>query len=377
MVKNSVRMFWRDPAAAQGFRTGISIHSHTLCSKERLSFLPVMVPLLPGGAAVLRKVEAMHENGKGEKLDYSRGWWTPPLSPQHAYNLEANQIADKLGLSPLVSLSDHDNIEAASMLQLMDGYRDAPISVEWTISYSLAKFHLGIHNLPRESARQFITWMNEFTDDSSRWDLRELLDALHAIDDVLIVLNHPLSDEGRVGRHVHTDHVKHFLHDCGRWIHALELNGLQPWKDNSQVSLIAREFDLPLISGGDRHGCEPNANVNVTNAQTFGEFVHEIRRDRVSNLVFMPHYREPLKIRYLENIWHILRYMPDNPGRERWCDRAYYQMLNDEPRPIAALTNHVGIQMFNRFINLIGLLASRPVRPALKLVWSEQEGGYR
>jgi len=35
-----------------------------------------------------------------------------------------------------------------------------------------------------------------------------------------------------------------------------------------------------LVSGGDRHGVEPNANINLTNATSFTEFVHEIRRKR-------------------------------------------------------------------------------------------------
>ncbi len=43
-----------------------------------------------------------------------------------------------------------------------------------------------------------------------------------------------------------------------------------------------------LISGGDRHGVEPNANINLTNATSFTEFVHEIRRQKKSNVLFMP-----------------------------------------------------------------------------------------
>jgi len=36
-----------------------------------------------------------------------------------------------------------------------------------------------------------------------------------------------------------------------------------------------RTVNMLLISGGDRHGVEPNANINLTNAVNFTEFVHE------------------------------------------------------------------------------------------------------
>jgi len=51
------------------------------------------------------------------------------------------QIAN-LGLRPLVSLTDHDNIDAGLALE------DEPISVEWTVPYERSIVHLGIHNLP-------------------------------------------------------------------------------------------------------------------------------------------------------------------------------------------------------------------------------------
>ena len=58
-----------------------------------------------------------------------------------------------------------------------------------------------------------------------------------------------------------------------------------------------------LISGGDRHGVEPNANINLTNAASFTEFVHEIRREKKSNLLFMPQYAQPWKHRILHPLW--------------------------------------------------------------------------
>ncbi len=55
------------------------------------------------------------------------------------------------------------------------------------------------------------------------------------------------------------------------------------------------------IAGGDRHGVEPNANINLTNATTFTEFVHEVRREKKSRVLFMPQYAEPWKHRILQS----------------------------------------------------------------------------
>jgi hypothetical protein len=66
------------------------------------------------------------------------------------------------------------------------------------------------------------------------------------------------------------------------------------------VTQLASSFRLPLISGGDRHGREPNACVNLTNAASFPEFVEEVRNDGWSDVLFMPQYREPSKLRILQ-----------------------------------------------------------------------------
>ena len=68
------------------------------------------------------------------------------------------------------------------------------------------------------------------------------------------------------------------------------------------------------ISGGDRHGIEPNANINLTNATSFTEFVHEIRYEGRSHVLFMPQYAEPWKHRILQSTLDAIR---DYPGLSR------------------------------------------------------------
>ena len=73
------------------------------------------------------------------------------------------------------------------------------------------------------------------------------------------MLNHPLWDLAGVGAAEHERSLRGFLDRYGWRLHALELNGYRPWKENDAVRPIADACGLPLISGGDRHGCEPAA----------------------------------------------------------------------------------------------------------------------
>jgi hypothetical protein len=79
---------------------------------------------------------------------------------------------------------------------------------------------------------------------------------------------------------------------------------------------------LPVISGGDRHGHQPNAVLNLTDASTFSEFVLEIRDDKVSRVLVMPEYWEDLKTRKLEILADFFHTYPDYPPRSAAMDRS-------------------------------------------------------
>ena len=142
MRDGGVQFLWRNPRLAEGFKTGVCLHGHTLHSEECLWFLPRYLEAVPGVAQAIR---AYQRAG----ADFSRAYWTPPLTPASALALERQQIAG-LGLRPIVSLTDHDNIEAGLALQVTADRRRVPLSVEWTVPYEGSVFHLGIHNLPRQ-----------------------------------------------------------------------------------------------------------------------------------------------------------------------------------------------------------------------------------
>jgi hypothetical protein len=341
-------------------------------SREGLDFIPRVMRKIGFVHTIVRLAESRHEWRTGRAVGYDRAFWRPPLNPQAAYNLEADQIRDTLGLQPLVSLTDHDELEASTELRSMG--IPTPYSLEWTVPYRATAFHIGVHNLPLDSIAAFRAQMAQHTAQPRQALLTEILAALNESSDVLVVLNHPLINQERLDRVSHIRLLLEFLACHGRYIHALELNGLQPASDNCEVMRLASETGIPVISGGDRHCLEPNANVNLTNAGSFAEFVHEIRREGLSRVLFLPQYRESIAARYIQFIWHAVRTYPDMPGRERWIDRIFFEPV-EQPGTIVPLSSawtNGGPALVRGFVSAIGFLAAPQIRGALRLAFGGQ-----
>jgi hypothetical protein len=375
MPSSTISYLWRDKDAPGAYRTGISLHSHTNQSMETLDFLanfgnqfPVMRPLL---SRLERRAEQVH----GVRLNYAASYWTPPMTPKLAFDLESRQI-EKLGLAPMVSISDHDNIKAPMLLRTVPSARQIPVSVEWSAPYGgVQAFHLGIHNLPSASAAEWMATLAQFTAQPSDACLTEILRDLHNEPNVLVVFNHPMWDLYLVGKEKHQFLVNEFLQKNGAFLHALELNGLRDWDENRTVRRLAEKWNMLLISGGDRHGVEPNANINLTNATSFTEFVHEIRRQRKSNVLFMPQYAEPWKHRILQSTIDAVRNYPEFPqGSRNWDDRAYHPDAHGVIRPLSELWPNKSAPLVMRaVIALVQLLGRAPVAGSLRIAWSDAQ----
>jgi hypothetical protein len=184
---------------------------------------------------------------------------------------------------------------------------------------------------------------------------------------VLLVLNHPLWLEEGITRAGHDRALPLFLRECIEWIHAFELNGTREWQENATTIRLAREYSRPVISGGDRHGCEPAACLNLTNSRSFQEFVSEIR-DGESTLLVMPQYREPMPLRLFEAGWDVLRPYPEYRGRERWMDRFFYRGEDGVARPLSVVWKKERPWMLNPATSVLQVIASAPLRPALRLL---------
>jgi len=372
MARSTISYLWRDPDAPRGFRTGVSLHSHTNQSTETLDFLanfgnqyPVMRPLL---SRMERRAEAVH----GIRINYAAAYWTPPMTPRLAFDLERGQI-EKLDLAPMVSITDHDTINAPMLLRTIPSARQIPVSLEWSAPYGPQSFHLGIHNLPSARAAQWMATLADYTRCPSGARLTEILAALNAEPNVLVIFNHPMWDLYLVGREKHEFLVNEFLQKNGAFLHALELNGLRHWAENRATRQLAEKWHMLLISGGDRHGVEPNATINLTNATSFTEFVHEIRREKKSDMLFMPQYAEPWKHRILQSTIDAVRNYPEFPqGSRNWDERVYHPDMNGVVRPLSEVwPAGKAPRAMRAVIGAVQLMGRGLVSGGLRMAWSE------
>jgi len=312
---------WRDEQPRRRFRCAVSLHSHTHHSRESLAFLYK----LAARSGFIHWAIEFGQRRTAAAFDFGRGWWTPPLVPRAAWELERRHIECNLGMEALVSLTDHDSIAGPLSLRALDGFGQAPLSVEWTVPFGNTFFHLGIHNLPSAVAREAMVAMADYTACPEQEALAGLLDWFHEMPETLVVLNHPLWDENAIGSRQHCRVLQEFLQRHGETIHAFEWNGLRPWAENRSVLEMGRMHDKPVVSGGDRHGFEPNAVLNLTRASSFAEFVEEIRLHRRSEIFLTMHCRRPLHWRMFDTLLDVLGdYGEHGQGWTRWDDRIFY-----------------------------------------------------
>src|SRR5262245_36966795 len=129
-----------DGADWSEFATAISLHAHTSHSKEVLSDLPAYIRRIPLVADRFEVAMRSRLEETGSEIDFSSGWWHPPVTPQQVFESEASQIETRFGLGSLVSVTDHDDITAGVELQQLYAARRSPVSFEWTVPYGRGFF---------------------------------------------------------------------------------------------------------------------------------------------------------------------------------------------------------------------------------------------
>jgi hypothetical protein len=351
---------------ARSFQTGVSLHSHTLHSREPLSFLYRLAERAGPICGALKRSEAQFRGKDGSQLDLARAWWTPPAGPLEAWLLERNHIERRFGLAALVSLTDHDDIDAPLKLRVLGECRHAPVSVEWTVPYGPTFFHLGVHNLAPHAARAIFAELQKLTAAPKIKAMAAMLRALASDPGTLIVFNHPAWDEHGIGQTQHVELATLFLGTHSEFIHAVELNGLRPWKENRVAWRMAQDMDKPIVAGGDRHALEPNTLLDLTTAGCFPEFVAQVRRGW-SDVLVTSQYREPLALRILQSVQETLQdYETHACGWRRWRDRVFYQCDDGVVRPLMALVPEripATLQLLVGAVSVIrGQAFSRPLR---------------
>jgi hypothetical protein len=375
MPSSTISYLWRDKDAPRGFRAGVSLHSHTNQSRETLDFLANFGNQFPVMRPIISRMERRAEQNHGVRIDYAASYWTPPMTPKLAFDLEKRQI-EKMNLDAMVSITDHDTIKAPMLLRTVPSARQIPVSVEWSAPYGgIQSFHLGVHNLPSARAQEWMAALDDLTAHPNDGRLTEILVALHKEPNVLVVFNHPMWDLYLVGKEKHQFLVNEFLQKNGAYLHALELNGLRNWDENRAVRRLAEKWNMLLIAGGDRHGVEPNANINLTNAASFTEFVHEIRRQKQSHVLFMPQYAEPWKHRILQSAIDAIRYYPEFPlGSRTWDDRVYHPDRNGALRPLSELwPDGSAPHIVSAVLAMVQMMGRGLVAGGLRMAWSNPQ----
>jgi hypothetical protein len=316
-------------------------------SEESLDMVPRYTANVPYLGRAIRRQEAEYQQRTRQSFDFGHAFWTPPLAPRQAFRLEEKQIQRKLQLPGLVSLTDHDDIRSGTQLHLLDRFAKAPISTEWTVPFGETFFHLGVHNMPAAQSGEMMQDLAAFTADPHEEKLGGLLEMLNAHSQILMRL----------------------LKQQGPSLHALELNGLRGWRENYQVIAVGRQAGLPLVSGGDRHGREPNAILNLSRATNFAELAQEIRYERFSHVVFMPQYHEPLRLRILQTMVDVVRDYPENfVGRRTYADRVFYRDPETQiDQSLAEIWRDGGPMIVKQFVASMRFLEWRGVRSVLRL----------
>ena len=355
LLEAKVVWFDRDQTLIRQFKTGVSIHSHTSCSKESLEFVGRIFASHPLLSAFLNS-HITKASKHGISLDLNKAYWTPPLCPRSAYDVEKNQIEQRLGMQAHVSLSDHDCVDANLLLRVVPAMQETPISLEWTVPFQTSKFHLGVHNLPAARSGELFNELKACTAQPSTERVCDLLRTLYAIPEVLVVFNHPQWNLYGNPPAEFAQNCEDFLALNNAYISAFELNGARGWEENRRVAQIATKWQQILVSGGDRHGCEPNANLNLTNAASFTEWVHEVRVERTSQLLFMPQYNEPMLTRFYQTFLDAVRDYPDHSdGACSWDQRTFHPGQDGVVRPISSLWG--GVPQFLQIIFRVARLA--------------------
>jgi hypothetical protein len=360
---------------SQHFKSGVSLHCHTQHSKEMLDFVPHIAAKLPIISIFWERERQKYLKREGKGIDLSEAYWTPPLAAHKVYDIERQQI-NEIGLDALVSITDHDDISAGQRVRCEHAQgKDAPISLEWTVPFEEGYFHVGVHNLPENRADELAKDLLDFTFAEKRAlkfeenRLNELFEMLNQIPEVLVVLNHPLWDIEMVGEARHKILLDNFIVKHGRWVHAFEINGFRSWSENKAVLEMADQLGFPVVSGGDRHGCQPNSVVNLTTTSSFGEFVEQIKNDKHSQVVLMPHYRQPLGWRQLESFAEILKLYPDYEAERRhWTGRVHVQIDERGLKPLSFFWKKGGPTWLKAATWTLGALGSPIARPVFRIV---------
>ncbi len=171
-------------------------------------------------------------NHAGVRVNYSASYWTPPMTPKLAFDLESKQIED-LGIASVWSPSPRSRQHQARLHAAAYRSERSPDPGFRGVERALWR-RTGFpsrHTQPAQrqgcrvdaDPRELASTDNP---SAARSAFGEILAALNDEPNVMVIFNHPLWDLFMVGKEKHQFLVNEFLLKYGNFMHALELNGL-------------------------------------------------------------------------------------------------------------------------------------------------------
>jgi hypothetical protein len=87
----------------------------------------------------------------------------------------------------------------------------------------------------------------------------------------------------------------------------------------------------------------------------------------------LPQYREPLRLRWLETVWDIVRSYPEaSEGWRHWGDRFFYRSDEGTCRSVAEVWRTAHPPLLSQILALLRIAGLPPLRPALRLVLADR-----
>ena len=187
---------------------------------------------------------------------------------------------------------------------------------------------------------------------------------LHAREDLLVVLNHPLWDEADIGAGI----------IARRWLPCFRAWQMDSRHRVERLALVGREQETLELARAWH--CRPSREATGTawsqrqpEFDARGQFCGIRGGDparTAQRVLFMPQYRETLGLRWFETVKDIVRCHPE-AERPRWVDRFFYACEDGVTRPIAELWPNEGPALLRSVFAMLRLSESQSLRAALRL----------
>jgi hypothetical protein len=134
LSRTVIHVYERDQRVVRppGLSMGVSLHSHSECSREILDFLPGVARSIPLIATLFERSMAAYQRRHGQLLDFRSVYWRPPPTPAEVIASERDQVARRFNCGAFVSLTDHDILDGPKRLRAI-GRTDVPLSFEWSV----------------------------------------------------------------------------------------------------------------------------------------------------------------------------------------------------------------------------------------------------